>query len=307
MWFKFLRDLREYQGVITLKAFVFALVLAMGICGAALAEDYGILPSNAQAFGDLLLNLMIAYERPAEGDAAAVESAIEAISAADPDDGAIARAIADHCNRVYLSDYELYVYGGEEVATALAATGFEDSPTHAIVVLGYKLKDGEMTEELVGRCDAAAAAAKYWPSAIILCSGGATGKNNPLMHTEAGMMKDYLVNARGIDAGRIFIDESAMTTLQNAENTFEMMRERDIRTMTVVTSTYHQRWGQAIYNAMSAIYRQSAGYSVEIVGNYCFDIAPADHYKHDDRFAIRQLAALLERPDEVIEDMKLRF
>ena len=292
-----------------MKLTILSLLLALALltCGVASAEDYGILDANAARFGDLLLNLMIAYERPAEGDAAAVQADIEAIEAADPDDGAIARAIADHWNRVYLSEYALYVYGGEEVATALSAIGFADSPTHAIVVLGFELKDGRMTDELKGRCDAAAAVAKYWPSALILCSGGATGKNNPQKHTEAGLMKDYLVNKRGIDAARILIDERAMTTLENAENTFEMMRARGIHTMTVVTSTYHQRWGQAIYNAMAAIYRQSAGYDVQIIGNYCFEIKPSSTYAHDDRFAIRQLAAMLNLPDEVLEDMKQRF
>ena len=67
----------------------------------------------------------------------------------------------------------------------------------------YLLPDGEMTEELVGRCKAAAAAAKAFPDSIIVCTGGATGANNPDGHTEAGLMKEYLVKRCGISRKRI--------------------------------------------------------------------------------------------------------
>ena len=59
-------------------------------------------------------------------------------------------------------------------------------------------------------------------------------------------------------------------------------------------STYHQRWGQAVYNAVAALYRHYFGYSVEIVSNYCYDTEPEhDMYRNDDRMAIRQITQLL--------------
>ena len=83
------------------------------------------------------------------------------------------------------------------------------------MVLGYELLNGGMTDELKGRCDAAAAAAKTFPASLLVCSGGATGQNNPQRHTEAGLMKDYLVDECGIAAERVFTDERALTTAEN--------------------------------------------------------------------------------------------
>lgn len=282
-----------------------ALAVAFALlAGGALAEDYDISRENAEHFGRLLMALLHAYERPSEGDAESIEQALNDIEKVSASDGAVARAIARHWLRVYCGDYELCLYDGGDAAAALAGSGIPDSPTHAFVVLGYALENGEMTAELKGRCDAAAAAAQAYPSAILMCSGGPTGANNPQGHTEAGLMRDYLVNERGIDAGRVYVDEAAMTTVENAVNTFEMMRAQGVRTMTVVTSAYHQRWGQAIYNAMAAFYRQGCGYDVELVGDYSFDIEPMDEFLRDDRYAIRQLASMLKLPKSVLEAMQ---
>ena len=120
-------------------------------------------------------------------------------------------------------------------------------------------------------------------------------------------MRDYLVREKGIDASRIFIDEQAMSTVQNAVNTFEILRARGVRTYTLVTSSYHQRWGQVLYNAMGAFYRQLYGYSAELVGNYSYEIAPRDSYLHDDRWAVRQLASMLGLSEDTLDAMKRMF
>ena len=156
-----------------------------------------------------------------------------------------------------------------------------------------------MTEELMGRCDAAAAVARSFPEAILVCSGGPTGANNPDRHTEAGLMKAYLVERCGVDAGRVFTDERAMTTVDNAVNTFAILEERAIETMTIVTSAYHQRRGQAIYNAVAALRARASGYRPEIVANYCLDIQPANERLLDDAdITIRQLGEVLGLPRE---------
>ena len=115
------------------------------------------------------------------------------------------------------------------------------SGKHAFVVLGLQLADGEMTDELKARCDAAAAAAKAFPESVLVCSGGATGENNPARHTEAGLMKSWLTKHCGIAASRILTDEKAMTTAENALNTFEILRQQGIESITLITSDYHQR------------------------------------------------------------------
>ena len=285
-----------------MKKRILTLMLLMVITGsAALAEQQWIDAGNKTHFADLFYALVSAYETPSAEDDARIDSLIEAIRRVSEKDYEIADAIAEHWRDVYLDeDYPLFVHRpGEAVATELEETSLRDSDRHAFVVLGYELKDGEMQPELKGRCDAAAAAARSYPNTILVCSGGATGDNNPKLRTEAGVMKAYLVETCGIDASRIHIDENARTTLQNARNTLDMLKAQGIETMTLVTSTYHQRWGQAIYNAVAALYRQVYGYAVEIVGNYCYETEPAhESYRNDDRIAISQIAQLLGVPLE---------
>ena len=287
---------------------IIALALLAGT--AALGDGYRVAKGNQMNFGELLVDLMHAYERPAAGDREAIETALAAIDGVDGRDGAIARSIADHWDRVYVNAdgaYRLYMYGGGDRATELEDSSLRDSPDHAFVVLGFELKNGSMTPELKGRCDAGAAAAKSFPSTILVCSGGPTGSNNPQNHTEAGLMKDYLVREKGIDPSRIFIDEQAMSTVQNAVNTFEILRARGIQTYTVVTSSYHQRWGQVLYNAMGALYRQRYGYSAELVENYSYEIEPGKRFSHDDRWAVRQLASMLGLSEDTLDAMKRMF
>ena len=200
---------------------------------------------NADNVSRLLNDLVKAHRSLAAEDMRQIDADLEAIRTVDGRDYEIAKAVAEHWRKVYLDpDYELCLYRGEEKAGVLRDFGIEDSPAHAFVVLGYELMDGEMQPELMSRCDAAAAAARAFPSTILVCSGGATGANNPQGHTEAGRMKAYLTERCGIEASRIFIDEQAMTTAENAVNTFEILRREGVRTMTIVTSDYHQRWGR---------------------------------------------------------------
>ncbi len=202
--------------------------------------------------------------------------------------------IAANWYGVYLDpDYRLYVYGADD-PSVLPVSG-----KHAFVVLGYALEDGEMTEELKGRCDAAAAAALAFPDSLLVCSGGATGENNPESHTEAGLMKAYLVSRWGIDPDRILIDEEAADTLENAVNTFAILRAQGIETITLVTSDYHQKRAQAVYTAVGAVTRQETGCGVEIIGNYCYAAEPDPALlEQDAAIAIIQVIQILDLPDE---------
>ena len=273
-----------------------ALLALAGVTAAA--EGYRAAEDNAENLSALLTDLVNACTEASEEAVRKIDDDLAAVRAVSETDYEIASAIAAHWKSVYLDpDYALFMHSGGQRATELEQAGLKDGDIQAIVVLGYELENGEMTDELKGRCEAAAAAARSFPSAILVCSGGATGENNPENHTEAGMMKEYLAEQCGIDADRILIDESAMTTVENAVNTFEMLRERDIRTMTIVTSAYHQKWGQAVYNAVGAICRLEYGYAVEIVGNYCFDTEPSNPMLRMDSFiASRQLAQILNLP-----------
>ena len=256
--------------------------------------------ANNDNFITLFTDLVNAYETPTEGDAQRITADLKAIRETDSRDYDTAKAIADHWQKVYLDpEYTLYLYHGGGTAPELAEAGIPNSRSHAIVVLGYELKNGQMQPELEGRCEAAAAMARSFPETILVCSGGATGDNNPDKNTEAGLMKRYLTEVCGIEESRIFIDERAMTTAENALNTMAILRENGARTMTVVTSSYHQRWGQSLYHLVAEQYRREYGYGVEIIGNYCYDIEPsASIYAFDDRIAVQQMAGILGIPRE---------
>ena len=284
-------------------------VLLSALTPAAAAKkkgtDYQINGENKAVFIELLEQMKSACEAPAGEGVEQIDALVEQIAAVNADDGDIARSIAEHWKAVFLDPgYQLCVYEGGETADELAATKPDYGEKHAFVVLGYQLKNGKMQEELKGRCSAAAAAARSFPDSYLICSGGATGPNNPDNNTEAGLMKRYLVYKHGIDKERILIDTRAMTTRANAENTFAILRKHDIHSITIVTSTYHQKWGQALYNALAAIYEQQQGYHARLIGNYCFDTQPSvEVFLKDDWFAIYQLGEILGLPRAQMKEL----
>ena len=266
-------------------------------------QEYRISDGNRINFGHLLSDLLDAYENNTPSEDEKLIFDLEIIKAVSPRDYAVAKSITEHWAKVYLDhDYKLIMYSGEGTAQELNESGIPDSSAHAFVVLGYELRDGEMTEELKGRCNAAAAAAKEFPNTILVCSGGATGANNPEHHTEAGMMKDYLSNQCGISPERIFTDERAITTADNAVNTLAILKNQAVNSMTIVTSSYHQRWGQVLYNAVSAIYKQQYGFGPVIIGNYCYNISPENVMFGDTAgIAIQQLSSILGIPKQAMK------
>ena len=286
-------------------ALILALVLLAGACPVLAEDGYRPAAGNEEGFVRLLTDLYLAARNPSGETGQTVAADLAAIRSVSETDGEIAASIADHWERTFLNpDYRPCLYGGGERAEELLQSGIPDSRTHAFVVPGYELRDGKMTRELKGRCDAAAAAARAYPEAILVCSGGATGSNNPKNHTEAGLMKRYLVRTCGIDESRIFTDEKAISTLENAVNTFRILREQGVRTFTVVTSSYHQRWGQALYSAMAAVCRGTQGYEAELVGDYSYEMEPKELFRDDAKWAAAQLGTLLQLPKAAVEQIR---
>ena len=290
--------MRTIRRTVALMLVLAALFSACAPAAAATKKNsnYQINDKNKATFTELLNRLKTAYETPAEDDSEQIDALVEKIAGVNADDGDVARSIAEHWKAVYLDPgYRLCVWWGKEKANELVATKPDYDEKHAFVVLGFQLKNGKITEELKGRCNAAAAAARSFPDTYLICSGGATGSNNPDNNTEAGVMKQYLVKKCGIDKKRILTDTRALTTLANAENTFAILRKRDIHSITIVTSTYHQKWGQVLYNAMAALYEKRYDFKVRIVGNYCFDIEPeTENLRNGYRIAISQLTDMLK-------------
>ena len=225
-----------------------------------------------------------------------LSAAKEAASRIDADlealkDDEMAAFIAAKWQELFMEPgYRVYVLGKDSPAE-LQITG-----SHAFVVLGYELENGEMTEELKERCEAAAAAWREFPDSILVCSGGATGDNNPEYHTEAVLMKQYLSETCGIPEDSIFTDERAMTTLDNATNTFEILKEQWIEEITLVTSTYHQRWANILYAVLAEHVRETEGRNISIVGNFsCERQAPGSLAGREARIAAMQLQEMMQR------------
>ena len=220
---------------------------------------------------------------------------LEKIRKISDSDYAIATAIMDCWENVMVNEnYRFIIYGGGEYATELEDSGIEAYDRHAFVVMGYALSRGKMQEELKGRCDAAAAAARSYPESIIICTGGATGGDNPEKHTEAGEMKAYLTEECGIDPARIFTDPEAKITVDNALNALEIMKEQDVHACTVVTSQYHQRWSQMLFRAAAAISLEE-GFPVEIVANYNYKGSGKNSIESGRSMALSQLDILIDR------------
>ena len=261
------------------------LVLALCACGAAAAEGRPGMPGPGEEEERTVDRSVLLTDLAAARSAAdLVNEDLEALG-----DDTLAAFIAEKWYEIYMNpDYRLYL-DGEDDPAELPVTG-----KHAFVVLGYELENGEMRDELKARCNAAAAAAAAFPGSFLVCSGGATGENNPEGHTEAGLMKNYLVRERGISAERILTDERAQNTLDNAVNTFAILKEQGIGTITVVTSSYHQHRANILYETLAEIVRETEGFSVTIAGNFgCRIDAPKGMEKRDAKIAASQLEDMI--------------
>ena len=243
---------------------------------------------SSLSVGVLLADLAAAYLSPSAPAIEKIDADAEALD--DP----LASVLAEQWKKTWLDpDYRFLMYGTdspEEIPVA---------GRHAFVVLGFELENGEMTKELTGRCDAAVAAARAFPDSILVCSGGATGGNNPEKHTEAGLMKAYMSEECGIDPERIFLDERAMTTDQNMLYSMKILQEQQVETVTVVTSDYHQLRGQMLLCAMSEMVRREQGYSVEIIGNWCWPTGTAGARQQGEFMStLFQISSILGLPDD---------
>ena len=246
----------------------------------------------------LLCGMAYAYEQPSK------EAYDAVIADACALDSELALALAEHFGQVWLNDDDPVYLSGQDDPQAIPATG-----RHAIVVLGYALQNGKMTDELIRRCDAAAELAKAFPDSLIVLSGGATGLFNLRRHTEAELMMAYMTQVHGLSAERIRLDEKASNTAENAVNVLAILREEDVESMTVVTSDYHLRRSRTLFFAMAEKYRLEYGYRLSMTGNYCCHAERDGQTRQNECLtALYQLGTILDLPlTERIELLALLF
>ncbi len=143
-----------------------------------------------------------------------------------------------------------------------------------IVVLGYQLKsDGSMTPELVGRCETAFRCAEAYPNALIAVTGGGTASQNRSA-TEADAMADWLIS-HGISRERIIIENTSLTTVQNAKKTCDILAEHypQINQVAIVSSDYHIPLGTLLFNEAAILYEYENGIlPYTVVANAAFAI-----------------------------------
>lgn len=231
----------------------------------------------------VLQDMLAAWQEPSAEAAERLDRDVETLN--EP----VLRSVAEYWKQAFLSDdYPLYYFRTDRPNWEIP-----DPSKHAFIVLGYRLLNGEMSRELKGRCLAAAEAAKAWPGALVIVTGGASGTDNPERKTEAALMADYLVRRCRLPKSTIRQDPKAMSTVQNVLNSFRILREEGIETLTVVTSGYHMRWAMALFTAAAAWYREQ-GIPFRIIGNWCYDTRPPKGYDRiNARKAVSQLKALL--------------
>lgn len=151
--------------------------------------------------------------------------------------------------------------------------GLPEDDSLCIVVLGYSLNDdGSMQDELKGRCDAAVQLAMEYPNAYIACTGGGTAKDAPDI-TEADSMKSYIIDNYGdeIDESRIIVENESRSTVENAQNTYEILCADypEVDQLVMVTSQYHLKRGSVLYNTVIVLKAFETGNTLlDIVGTY---------------------------------------
>lgn len=119
----------------------------------------------------------------------------------------------------------------------------------AIVILGYALNpDGSMDKKLIERLKAGLLAAKAYPNAPLIVSGGVAQSGV----TEAYTMQKWL-KINGISQNRIIIEDKSFDTLTNAINTMQILQEKHLDKVILVSSANHIRRATALFQEVATV------------------------------------------------------
>lgn len=163
-------------------------------------------------------------------DSGKIESCLDALEAESPAEGALWRRIMTDWVRLNEAGFE-----GHRVLP-------DDLPQDdslCIVVFGYGLgADGSIRPELEDRLYVALNAARQYPNAYVAVTGGQTSEVAGV--TEGGQMAAWL-RAQGVAESRLIVEDQALSTTQNAANTYKLLMSAypQVKTLAVVTSDYH--------------------------------------------------------------------
>lgn len=168
-----------------------------------------------------------------------------------------------------IMNYWSYVNTEMEVHVDSVPEGLPEDNSVCIVILGFKLNDdGTMQDELIGRLETGLAIAEAYPNAYVAMTGGGTAKNNPDV-TEGDLMGEWLLE-QGLDESRLIVEDSAPTTVGNAENTYKILNEQypDVDSVVMVTSDYHVPRGCILfYSKFMLEAHKTGGEPIEIIAS----------------------------------------
>lgn len=188
----------------------------------------------------------------------------------DPGQGALWRDIMN---------YWTYANDEMEVNIDELPDNLPEDDSLCIMILGFELYDnGEMQPELIGRLKVALEAAKKYPNAYILCTGGGTSLSNPNV-TEADLMGEWLIS-HGLEEDRLIIENKSMTTAENALNSYAIILSDypQIDSIAVLSSSYHIAWGSLLLESsfMKAAYENRTP-QLHVISNCAYSCTNAKY------------------------------
>ena len=163
-------------------------------------------------------------------DSGKIESCLDALEAESPAEGALWRRIMTDWVRLNEAGFEDH---------RVLPDDLPQDDSLCIVVFGYGLgADGSIRPELEDRLYVALNAARQYPDAYVAVTGGQTSEVAGV--TEGGQMAVWL-RAQGVAESRLIVEDQALSTTQNAANTYKLLTSAypQVKTLAVVTSDYH--------------------------------------------------------------------
>ena len=163
-------------------------------------------------------------------DSGKIESCLDALEAESPAEGALWRRIMTDWVRLNEAGFEDH---------RVLPDDLPQDDSLCIVVFGYGLgADGSIQPELEDRLYVALNAARQYPNAYVAVTGGQTSEVTGV--TEGGQMAAWL-RAQGVAESRLIVEDQALSTTQNAANTYKLLTSAysQVKTLAVVTSDYH--------------------------------------------------------------------
>ena len=163
-------------------------------------------------------------------DSGEIESCLDALEAENPAEGALWRRIMTDWVRLNEAGFEDH---------RVLPDDLPQDDSLCIVVFGYGLgADGSIQPELEDRLYVALNAARQYPDAYVAVTGGQTSEVAGV--TEGGQMAAWL-RAQGVAESRLIVEDQALSTTQNAANTYKLLTSAypQVKTLAVVTSDYH--------------------------------------------------------------------